>query len=391
MTSKALYEAWEKYGSPLYIYDQDILEEHIANIRKTVNKDIKLCYAIKANPQLVSVIEPLVDRLEVCSPGEMHICIQNRIPADKILMSGVVKKKEDILEAFDYGVRHFTAESLSQMVILDEVSKENQTKIEVIPRLNANSQFGMSEADFESIIANVSNYSYCKIVGIHYFVGTQRKGKKQEKDIEKIKSFISHINDKYDYDLHQIEYGPGLYVPYFEGEDEFNYTQLESLNENLQQLNDHDITIEMGRYFVATCGYYLTSVMDIKHTTEDSYALVDGGINHVNFFGSNMGLRVPHVQQLYKDDRVAEQDDSKEWCICGSLCTTSDVIVRTMPLVDLKVGDALCFNNVGAYSATESLGLFLSRDLPKMLLFSKNSFTIIRDVINTYNINIFNN
>jgi diaminopimelate decarboxylase len=147
----------------------------------------------------------------------------------------------------------------------------------------------------------------------------------------------------------------------------------------------------MGRYFVATCGYYLTSVMDIKHTTEDSYALVDGGINHVNFFGSNMGLRVPHVQQLYKDGRVAEQDNSKDWCICGSLCTTSDVIVRTMPLVDLKVGDALCFKNVGAYSATESLGLFLSRDLPKMLLFSKNSFTIIRDVINTYNINIFNN
>ena len=390
MTQDKLYEAWEKYGSPLYIYDQGILESHIENIRKKLSGNIKLCYAIKANPQLVAVIEPLVDRLEVCSPGEMHICIECKIPAEKILMSGVVKRKEEILEAFDYGVRTFTAESLTQLEYLDAISKEKQCKIKVYPRLNAGSQFGMSTADFESIIQNKDNFAYCDIVGMHYFVGTQRKGKKQEKDIDKIKGFIETISEKYDFAIGEVEYGPGLYIPYFEGEDELDYAQLESLNENLQKLEGHDVTIEMGRYFVATCGYYLTSVMDIKHTDDgESYALVDGGINHVNYFGSNMGLRVPHITQLYKNNRVADKAAVQEWSVCGSLCTTADVIVRSVELADLQMGDMLCFENVGAYSMTESLALFLSRDLPKILLYNNNGFSIVRDVVNSYKINIF--
>ncbi|MBR4706916.1 MAG: alanine racemase [Pseudobutyrivibrio sp.] len=389
MTREKLFEAWEKYGSPLYIYDQDILEDHIGRMRQVVGADISLCYAIKANPQLVSVIEPLVDRLEVCSPGEMHICIANRIPTEKILMSGVVKKDQDIEEAFAYGVRHFTAESLSQMEKLDAISKANKCQIQVLPRLNAGSQFGMCEADFESIISNRDKYEYCQIAGIHYFVGTQRKGKKQEKDVAKIKAFIEAIREKYDFNLEEVEYGPGLYVPYFEGEEDFSYDQLEALETTLQELSDHPVTIEMGRYFVARCGYYITSVMDIKHTTDDHYALVDGGINHVNYFGSNMGLRVPHVHHMAAHNRP-ESGDTIEWSICGSLCTTSDVIVRAVEFTDLQIGDALCFENVGAYSGTESLALFLSRDLPKIVLHNKGEFTLIRDELNTYKINIFN-
>ncbi|MEG1477672.1 MAG: diaminopimelate decarboxylase, partial [Oscillospiraceae bacterium] len=37
----------------------------------------------------------------------------------------------------------------------------------------------------------------------------------------------------------------------------------------------------------------------------------------------------------------------------------------------LNIGDTLCFCNIGAYSVTEGLYLFLSRRLPKILLYSQ--------------------
>ena len=47
------------------------------------------------------------------------------------------------------------------------------------------------------------------------------------------------------------------------------------------------------------------------------------------------------------------------------------MIVKQFPLAGAKVGDVLVFERVGAYSPMEGISLFLSRDLPKVLLYSK--------------------
>ncbi|MEI3412825.1 MAG: hypothetical protein V8Q57_06260 [Blautia sp.] len=43
--------------------------------------------------------------------------------------------------------------------------------------------------------------------------------------------------------------------------------------------------LEMGRYLAYLCGFYLTSIVDMKVNHEQSYAIVDGGINHLNYYG----------------------------------------------------------------------------------------------------------
>ena len=52
-----------------------------------------------------------------------------------------------------------------------------------------------------------------------------------------------------------------------------------------------------------------------------------------------------------------------------------------------EVDDILVFMNVGAYSVTEGISLFLSRDLPRVYRKCGDSLTLLRDKIQTEDFN----
>ncbi len=394
MKTEELIRLGSKYQTPLYVFDCDSLKARVDVIREKLGPDISLCYAMKANPFLTGEMAVLTDRIEVCSPGEMKICIREGICPQKILLSGVQKAKEDVLEALEYGVRTFTAESVLQMQLLDEVSREQKVHICVYPRLTAGSQFGMDFSDLAEIIHVRDKYEFCEIRGIHYFAGTQRKSPRhQDKDFRKIQEALKTLKEKENYEPEELEYGPGLYFPYFEGEEEDDLSSVDELREILEQNGGGvKITVEMGRYFAAECGYYLTSVCDAKTNDGSRYLILDGGIHHLNYFGGMMGLKVPHFMHLPWNgttwgEPACCRADLQEYCLCGSLCTTADVIVRAALLKDPAPGDLLIFRNTGAYSVTESNALFLSRNLPKVVMAKKGRSWMEREDFGTYGLN----
>ena len=60
--------------TPAYIFDLDVLKARIEKLQSVLGSDVKLCYAMKANPFLVHAMKSLVTMFEVCSPGEFSIC-----------------------------------------------------------------------------------------------------------------------------------------------------------------------------------------------------------------------------------------------------------------------------------------------------------------------------
>ena len=82
-----------------------------------------------------------------------------------------------------------------------------------------------------------------------------------------------------------------------------------------------------------------------------------------------------------------EADQSQEpvkWTLCGSLCTTADVLARNAEFSGLKTGDILVFGRTGAYSAMEGMAIFLSREMPVIALYSQSSgLKIVRQMIFT--------
>lgn len=365
-------------GTPAFLFDEGALKERLHEIDQLLNKGrketkrIHICYAAKANPFLLTAAAEIADRLEICSQGEMDIVHALSINGEKVLYSGVSKNAEDIRKAILQGMRHATAESLRHLDLLQQEASRAGVMLTVLLRLSSGAQFGMTKADIEKALAEREKYTALQLEGIHFFRGTQRgKIKQQEEELMMLEEFIKKLRENYKLPLPKLEYGPGLPVPYFEGED-FSDT-LRPLKELLPALlrasEWAEMTVEMGRFFAASCGTYLTAVTDLKDAENAHIAILDGGIHQLTYAGQMMGMKIPRLSLPYRGG--AEEPAKQHYMLCGSLCTTSDVLVRDVELPCLQVGDVLAFENVGAYTVTEGIGLFLSHALPSIYLYEK--------------------
>lgn len=352
------------YGTPCYVFDLEALKERVKQIRAITENRYQLCYSIKANPFLIPTMVGLVDKLEVCSPGELSICKSLHVPSNMIIYSGVNKEEKDVHEAIEYNCGVLTAESKKHVRLISEEAKNQNKTVSVLLRLNADSQFGMSKEDLLEVLD--AKYSNIDIVGIHYFVGTQRKKiEKQIKELEMLKELFDEIKNEHHIALKRLEYGPGLSVSLFENEDDSDTLKpLKEIHEELCSFS-HEVTIEMGRFFATYCGSYISKVVDLKSNKGVNYCLIDGGINHINYYGSMMGMNIPVTQHI-----TEKEVDEKDWCVCGSLCSTNDILIRKYEK-GLNEGDLIVFENIGAYSVTEGIYLFLSRTLPCIILRNK--------------------
>lgn len=375
----------EKYGSPFYLLNKNDILTRVSEIKKRLPKNAKLCYAIKANAFLTDILKNEDILFEVCSPGELSICEKSGLSPDKIVFSGVVKTAEDVKRAYSLKVNTITLESQAHCQYLLEAAKEsNQHEQNVILRLTGGNQFGMSEKDLSDCISKIKNEASIKIRGIHFFTGTQKKFKTIEEEITFIENYCHKIKADFDLDNIEIEYGPGLPYEYFSDKDEkSNYTALEDFSKLIAN-SQFNYVIELGRYVASPCAKYVSRIMDVKGDDKNQYCIIDGGINHINYYGQMMGMRIPKVEQISEQ---AKDSETEAYTIAGSLCTTADIVLRQLPLKAPAIGDFLVFDDIGAYSITEGIYLFLSHPLPAVLLNDNDNITVLRNIEETYKLN----
>lgn len=387
MKEEKICEIVKKTETPIYVYDIEKLKKRIEYIKNSLPKNISLCYAIKANSFIIKEINDNIDRFEVCSPGEYQICKETNVTMEKLVISGVNKTPESIEEMITNTpeIGHYTAESQEQFKLLDCLSKKYNKKINVLLRLTSGNQFGMNEEDIENIVKNREKYSNIFIAGIQYFSGTQKHSlKRLQKEIDKIDDFVVYLYKEYGFTTNEVEFGTGFPVYYFQHEEFDEKLFFEDFSNILNNMKfKGQIILEVGRSIVADCGYYMTKVVDIKTNKGQNYAIIDGGIHQLVYYGQTMAMKHPYYKIYPKREGKEE-----EWNICGSLCTINDIIVKQLPIADLKIGDVLIFENTGAYSVTEGISLFLSRDLPQVAILKQDgTLEIIRDRFETFNLN----
>lgn len=377
----------KSYATPLYVFEIDALKNRVDYLKSRLPKDVSLCYAIKANTFIVSDLCPYIEKLEVCSPGEMMLCLEKGVELSKIVVSGVYKTRDFIEEIVkDHsGVNCFTVESAEQYDMLIEFAEKYNKKIKLLLRLTSGNQFGLDEDGVKKIITSYDKNTV-EIIGIQYFSGTQKTSLKRiKREIDYADAFLAELENEYCFKSDEFEYGPGLPVAYFDTD---NFNEEEYLAEFSSLLSSMKykakITLEVGRSLVADCGNYITKVVDMKSNQNQNYAIVDGGMNHITYFGQSMAMKHPfHSLFPLRDD-----GETKNWNICGSLCTVNDILMKNTPMTDLKIGDAIVFKKTGAYCATEGISLFLSRDLPQVLIIDENgNINCAREAVATYKLN----
>ena len=387
------------YETPTYVFDMRNLLQRVELLRNSLPNGTNLCFAMKANPFLAGVLTKLVDRLEVCSPGEYEICIREQIDPEKIVVSGVNKTKASMerILSYSHGAGIYTIESELHYQILKHCAGKINKRLKVLLRLSSGNQFGMDKTTLERVLAKIQEDDMMDVIGIHYYAGTQKKQSKIENELKQLNTYGAALQNNYHMNDMELEYGPGLTVSYFEdtnsdkSETDETKDQLDMLSSLLPDMDTYgDISIELGRFLTSDCGYYMTQIMDMKHTDKTGFVIVDGGIHQINYYGQMMGMKKPYMRliKLPNDtenitvnrEKHAEKTPDKEldadiniasdtivnthapntnkWTICGSLCTVNDVLVRQVELNNFDIGDILVFERCGAYAVTEGMALF---------------------------------
>lgn len=371
----------EQYKSPMYLFDIDILLKRVEYLKKQMPKNIDLCFAMKANPFIIKELEPVIDKYEVCSFGEYQICKTLNINSEKLVISGVYKNKEETSNIMKEEGHVYTVESLEQFKLFTHFKKE----IKLLLRLTSKNQFGMSEEDIEYILKERNQYSHIHILGLEYFSGTQKTLKKIMKEIDYLDEYLIKLASNYDFIPEELEYGGGFPVYYYEN-DTWNENEfLHEFKTKIEQMHyQGKIILELGRSISASCGFYITQIVDMKKNQNGNFAIANGGMHQMVYYGSMLSMNKPKIM-IYPN----RKENIQVYNVCGSLCTINDFLVKHLE-ADLKIGDYLIFLNTGAYAMTEGISLFLSRDLPAIIMKKGEEMIKIRESMDTFIFNIPN-
>ena len=323
-------------------------------IEEIFGPDIALCYSIKANPFLLHAMSSVTARLEVCSPGELSICEQLHAADARVIYSGVNKTPVDIVRAVADGVGSYTAESLLQVRYLQEAALAAGKHLPVLLRLNAGSQFGMSKTDLFHALAHRAETPDLEFIGIHYFVGTQRKSWRiSKKELAMLRELYDEIEQTFGLRLSDWNTAPACRCLILTA----TISPTPSPRPKRWPLPCREaarwahLTVEMGRFYTAECGYYLTTAMDCKD--HDGQALLHCGRRHEPpelHLGQIMGMKRPHLRHFAAQAGDAGLDPLRQPVY------HQRVLVRSMPLDGLAPGDLLVFENAGAYLRHRGVG-----------------------------------
>lgn len=386
MTDEQIHTLTTQYGTPLYVFDINVLRRRIAYLRNSL-PGVRLCFAVKANPFLLQELRGFADRFEVCSPGEAEICNRAHIPAAQQVISGVYKTPSvmEKMIAQGNGPRLFTVESVRQFRLLSGLAEQYRKPINVLLRLTSGNQFGMEEQEIVQLVQEREEYPLVCIRGIQFFSGTQKTSlKRLRRELEAVDTFVCALQETCGFTVQELEFGPGFPVNYFQGQAFDEDAFLAGFSGLLAGLHcGARVTLELGRSIAASCGSYLTRVVDIKQNRGQNYAIVDGGMHQMVYYGQSMAMQHPQCR-IYPP----RSGDAENWNLCGSLCTVNDILVKQLPVAGLKCGDVFAFGNTGAYCMTEGISLFLSRALPRIVLLrAEGAPLLVREALPTDRIN----
>jgi len=345
----------DKYGTPLYVYDYQIINSQFKRLVKAFSGiNLKLFYACKANnnPHILKHLLKLGSGLDCVSINEVKLGLKVGYKPQEIIFTPNNVSIDEILEAADLGVR-INIDAISVLEQFGQLLPDYPICIRINPHIMAggntnisvghiDSKFGISIHQMPHL-QKVLKLTGQNISGLHMHTGS---------DILDIEVFIQAADLLYDIakqfdNLSYIDFGSGFKVPYYPKD---YGTDIETLGKRIterhrefcHQINKNiELCFEPGKFLVSHAGYFLTKVNIIKNTTSSVFIGVDSGFNHLirpMFYGA-----YHHIVNL-----TNPKGKPRFYNITGNLCET-DTFATNRIVSEAREGDILCFLNAGAY------------------------------------------
>lgn len=394
-------EIADEYGTPLFIYDREIILKKWLALREALPPEFEASYSVKANPNPVILKLFLTEGLglEIASAGELKLALQAGCSPEKILFAGPGKTEAELELALKHGVGEIHIESFLECSRVSNLSRKLGMKGRVAIRINPSQEaqggamqmggkpapFGIDEEMLDDILDRVMGDPNLEFRGIHLFTGTQ---------ILDFKVLISQYRKGFEIaekaakqlqrPLQTIDFGGGYGIPYFSNETALCLDQLKSelsrlVAEKKQNplLHGTRFLIEPGRFLVGEAGIYVARVNDIKESRGKKFLILDGGMHHHLAASGNLGQIIKRNFPLAVLNRIHEPA-TETVDVVGPLCTPLDTLARSIPLPQADIGDLVGVFQSGAYARTASPLGFLSHPTPPEVWVENRQHRLIR-------------
>ncbi|MDI6730327.1 MAG: diaminopimelate decarboxylase [Candidatus Altarchaeum sp.] len=366
-----LLEISEKFGTPTYVYFEEILRENVQKYFDAFNNygKFKLMYAYKANTniEICKILKNLNVGADVVSAGELYIAKHIGLNSNDVIFTSNGKTDESIEFALNFGCI-INIDEFEEIEIIDEISKRlaKKPKIsfrinpEVNPHTHDKIATGVKESKFGiNIRQAIDAYKMARqkgfeILGIHCHIGSQiTEIEPFIEETEKICEILRNLH-KIGINLKFVDLGGGLGIDYLHDRNYNGLTHnllangilplIENLNEKLGY--DVELIFEPGRSIVGDVGVLLTKVLSIKRTPYKKFINVDAGFNDL--------IRPAMYDAYHKILNLNDLSEGNEiFEIAGNLCESGDIFGKNRRIAANR-NDILAILDTGAYGFSMS-------------------------------------
>lgn len=355
------YELIEKYGSPLYVYNEKILRQRCRELKNlTTYPNFSVNYSAKANSSL-SILQIIREEgldVDAMSPGEIYVEMKAGFSSEQIFFVCNNVSREEMKYAIDNDILT-SVDSISQLEKYGRLNPGGRVAARFNPGIGAghhekvvtagkNTKFGIHPDQIPEVKNLLKKYDL-KLVGINQHIGSLFM--EANAFMESIKSILE-IAKKFK-SLEFIDLGGGFGIPYNKQASE-KRLELSLIGKRLDEVFSQfaleygdmiRFKIEPGRYVAAECGLLLGKVQAVKNNEDKKYIGTDLGFN---VLARPVMYDSHHDIEIYRlNDKASEKDEKVT--VVGNICESGDIIAKERTLPEIFEGDLLGVLDAGAY------------------------------------------
>lgn len=366
-------ELVEKYGSPLYVIDEETLRGICRDYKEAFSKypKVNMMFASKSlcTMAVSSILSSEGFGFDVVSAGEIYTVYKSGADMSKVLFNGNNKSFDELTLAIELGVGRISVDNFFELSLLNEIAKSHNKTVDILLRItpgiechtheyiqtgHLDSKFGFDLTQIDEAVELIlSEYTNLKLHGLHAHIGSQIfETKVYHDEIEILVREIKRLDDKFALKLDEINIGGGLGVKYTEKDVppstyEIADVILNSLSAAVEKsgIEPPALFIEPGRSIVSTSGVTLYTIGSSKQVPKGKkYIAVDGGMAdnpRPSMYQAEYSAIIANKPEMRPDTMVT---------VAGRFCESGDILIKDILLPSPEEGDILCVFNTGAYN-----------------------------------------
>jgi diaminopimelate decarboxylase len=377
----------EAGGTPVFVYDNNIVGAQIARFKGAMADGIGLHYAVTANPYepLLEFLGRYVDGFRFVSLGELRRLQHARLAGIPMNFAGPGKLDIELEEAVKAGATisiESEGEAVRAIRAAERVGIQPKISVRVTPPFSIEhgqvtlgsvaSPFGV---DAERVPAVVRGLMEAGVDwrGLHMFAGSQCLDAEALAEVHRVTVVhAGEIAESIGTPIPELNLGSGFDVACRPGDEPLDIDRVataltHTLCNSPSLLATTRFTIELGRWLVGESGVYLTRVLDRSESCGKTFLTTDGGGHHLIGATGSLGERGISNFPIAVAHRFSEPAE-EEVTVTGCLCTPFDMLGNDVALPRAEEGDLIAVFCAGAYGFSASPQAWESRPLARELL-----------------------